>query len=181
MRRTLLAVLAIIAALTFFGCATKKVASAPAEAAPETKAEQAKPAPAPEKQAPAEEKVAKAEAPAAAEELNVNFSDIHFDFDKYDIQPSDKDTLNAIADWLSKNPDTKIAIEGNCDERGTAEYNLALGDKRATAAKQFLLGLGVSPDRIETVSYGKEKPLCKEHTEKCWAENRRDHFVVLKK
>lgn len=182
MRRQLLAALAIIAVLTFIGCATKKVSTTPVPAAPETKAEETQPAPPPAETKAPEEQVAKAEQPAAGQEVpGVTFTDIHFDFDKYDIKPEDKAALNAVADWLSKNHGDVVTIEGNCDERGTAEYNLALGDRRAKAAKQFLIGLGVSPDRIKTVSYGKEKPLCEEHTEQCWARNRNDHFVALKK
>lgn len=108
------------------------------------------------------------------------FEDIHFDFDKYDIRSDAKPILQEIASWLLKNTSNKILIEGHCDERGTSEYNLALGDRRAKATRDYLIALGVSPDRIEMVSYGKEKPLCTEKTEECWAKNRRAHFVILK-
>ncbi len=107
------------------------------------------------------------------------FKDIHFDFDKYDIRDEDKPTLKRIADWLIEHPDVKLIIEGHCDERGTNEYNLGLGDKRASTTKQYLVTLGVSMDRIQTVSYGEERPLCTEHTEECWQLNRRAHFVVI--
>ncbi|HEC98194.1 MAG TPA: peptidoglycan-associated lipoprotein Pal [Nitrospirae bacterium] len=106
--------------------------------------------------------------------------DIHFDFDRYDVKDADKPVLRAIADWMLDNPADRLVIEGNCDERGTSEYNLGLGDRRATSTKDYLITLGVSADRLQTVSYGEEKPLCTESNEACWAKNRRAHFVVLK-
>ncbi|MFB3885491.1 MAG: peptidoglycan-associated lipoprotein Pal [Thermodesulfobacteriota bacterium] len=109
------------------------------------------------------------------------FKDIHFDFDKYDIRPGDGDILKGNADLLMKNPKVKIQIEGHCDERGTIEYNLALGERRANSAKKYLISLGVSADRISTISYGKEKPLDPGHNEEAWAKNRRAHFIVLSK
>jgi len=105
--------------------------------------------------------------------------DIHFDFDRYDVKNEDKPILRAIADWMIENPDARLLIEGHCDERGTNEYNLGLGDRRAKSTKDYLVTLGVSADRLQTVSYGEEKPLCTESTEECWAKNRRAHFVVL--
>jgi peptidoglycan-associated lipoprotein len=108
------------------------------------------------------------------------FEDIHFDFDMYDIRADAKPELEKIASWMLKNTSTKLSIEGHCDDRGTSEYNLALGDRRAKAAKDYLMALGIASGRIETVSYGKEKLLCTEKTEECWAKNRRAHFVVLR-
>jgi peptidoglycan-associated lipoprotein len=108
------------------------------------------------------------------------FEDIHFDFDKYDIRSDAQPVLQKIASWLLKNTSIKILIEGHCDERGTNEYNLALGDRRAKAARDYLTALGLASNRIEMVSYGEEKPLCTEKTEECWAKNRRAHFVLLK-
>jgi peptidoglycan-associated lipoprotein len=105
-------------------------------------------------------------------------SDIHFDFNDYTVRPQDGEILHSNADWLQKNPDRRVQIEGHCDERGSEEYNIALGAKRAQAAKEYLHTLGVAGDRMSTISYGKELPLCTEHTEDCWAENRRDHFAV---
>ncbi|MBI5188452.1 MAG: peptidoglycan-associated lipoprotein Pal [Nitrospirae bacterium] len=119
------------------------------------------------------------ETPKYIEERGV-FEDIHFDFDKYDIRPDAKPALQTTASWLLKNTSAKILIEGHCDERGTNEYNLALGDRRAKAARDYLTALGVTSGRIEMISYGEERPLCKEQTEDCWAKNRRAHFVVLK-
>ncbi len=109
------------------------------------------------------------------------FNDIHFDFDKYDIKNEDRSELKAIASWMAKNSGAKLSVEGHCDDRGTNEYNLALGDRRAKAVKDYLVSLGVSSSKIEPVSYGEEKPLCTEQTEECWAKNRRAHFVVLGK
>ncbi len=107
--------------------------------------------------------------------------DIHFDFDKYDILPEDAQILKENAALLSKYPKVKIQVEGHCDERGTNEYNLALGERRANAAKKYLVSLGVSADRISTISYGEEKPLDAGHNEEAWAKNRRGHFVILSK
>jgi peptidoglycan-associated lipoprotein len=121
-----------------------------------------------------------AEAPIYIEEKIV-FEDIHFDFDKYDIRPDAKPLLQGAASWLRKNTFAKILIEGHCDERGTNQYNLALGDRRAKETKDYLTALGLVSDKIEMVSYGEEKPLCTEKTEECWAKNRRVHFVILKK
>ncbi len=107
------------------------------------------------------------------------FKDIHFDFDRYDIRDEDRPILKKIADWMIEHPSVKLIIEGHCDERGTNEYNLGLGDRRASAAKQYLVSLGVSMSRLSTVSYGEERPLCTEHNEQCWWRNRRAHFVVI--
>jgi len=89
--------------------------------------------------------------------------------------------LDRIAQYMLKHPNIKIRIEGNCDERGTIEYNLALGQKRALAAKQYLVSKGVSPDRITIISYGESRPLDPAHNEYAWAKNRRDHFVFIEK
>lgn len=105
-------------------------------------------------------------------------SDIHFAFNAYTIEPQDGAVLKSNAAWLEQHPTSNVQVEGHCDERGSEEYNIALGAKRAQAAKDYLETLGISSTRISTISYGKELPLCTEHTESCWAENRRDHFVV---
>jgi peptidoglycan-associated lipoprotein len=107
--------------------------------------------------------------------------DIHFDFDKYDILPEDAQILKENADLLARYPRVKIQVEGHCDERGTNEYNLALGERRANAAKKYLVSLGISADRISSISYGEEKPLDTGHNEEAWARNRRGHFVILSK
>jgi len=113
-------------------------------------------------------------APAAPDKLEA----IYFDFDKYVIKPEGREALKRNAEWLQKNSDKKVVVEGNCDERGTNEYNMALGQRRADAAAKFLTDLGIAKDRVSTVSYGEEKPLCKEANEACWSKNRRDDFVV---
>lgn len=104
--------------------------------------------------------------------------DIHFEFDSFDLDDEARTVLKRNADWLSHNPNARVEIEGHCDERGTVEYNLALGAKRAAAAKSYLVTLGISPERLSTISYGEELPLCHEPTESCWQRNRRAHFVV---
>ena len=105
-------------------------------------------------------------------------SDIHFGYNDYTVQPQDSSVLKSNASWLQSHPDSKVQVEGNCDERGSEEYNIALGAKRAQSAKDYLSTLGISPNRITTISYGKELPLCHEQDESCWQRNRRDHFVV---
>lgn len=127
-------------------------------------------------------------APAAATEVTAERSmagaeglkPIYFDFDKSSIRKEAGPTLQANAEWLKANPTVKIRIEGNCDERGTREYNQALGQRRTTSARKYLTDMGVSRSRISLISYGKEKPICSEHKETCWRKNRRDDFVVLK-
>jgi len=103
--------------------------------------------------------------------------DAYFDFNKADIRADARDALGKTANFLRSYPQIKVTIEGHCDERGSTEYNLGLGDRRASAAKQYLVSLGISADRISTVSFGKEKPTCSESTEACWQKNRRGHFV----
>ena len=105
--------------------------------------------------------------------------DIHFAFDSYELDDQARGVLRDNGNWLKDNAQAKVELEGHCDERGTVEYNLALGAKRARAAKEYLVAFGISGDRLATISYGEELPLCTEHTEECWAKNRRVHFVVL--
>jgi peptidoglycan-associated lipoprotein len=107
--------------------------------------------------------------------------DIHFNFDKYDIRPGDTEILKENAALLTKYSTVKIQIEGHCDERGTIEYNLALGERRANNAKQYLISLGISSDRISTISYGEERPSDPGHNEEAWAKNRRAHSIILSK
>jgi peptidoglycan-associated lipoprotein len=114
----------------------------------------------------------------AAEKAHFESQDIHFEFDQYVLSDGAKQNLNKKAQWLKAFPSAKALIEGHCDERGSAEYNLALGQKRADAAMQYLVSLGINANRLSTISYGKEKPLDPGHTEAAWAKNRRDHFVL---
>jgi len=112
--------------------------------------------------------------PGSAEDLRVNVGDtVHFDYNKYAILDVDKAALQRQATWLAKYPSVRVVIGGHADERGTREYNLALGARRANAVREYLVSLGVSAARAETISYGKERPVCSESTESCWAQNRR--------
>ncbi len=107
--------------------------------------------------------------------------DVYFDFDKYDIRPGDMAILKENAALLKKYLTVKIQIEGHCDERGTNEYNLALGERRANSTKNYLISLGIPSDRISTISYGEEKPLDPSHREEAWAKNRRAHTIIVSK
>jgi len=116
-----------------------------------------------------------------AEEMRVfETTSIYFDFDRSQLKAEAKAILKKKADWLSDNTAYALRIMGHCDERGTAEYNLALGERRAHAAKQFLVALGIASDRIYTVSYGEEKPAVEGHNEAAWSKNRRDEFKLIK-
>jgi len=103
---------------------------------------------------------------------------VYFDFDSAELSPMAQDVLVRKAEWLKANPMASVSIEGNCDERGTAEYNLALGERRANAARDFLVDLGISEARISTISYGEERPADPRSNEEAWAKNRRDVFVI---
>ena len=109
-----------------------------------------------------------------------NVKDIYYDYDKYDIRADQLSIIQADAAFLAQHTSMNFTIEGHCDERGSTEYNLALGDNRANAVKNALTQAGVSADRIKTISYGKEKPFCTDHDEQCWQQNRRGHFVYQK-
>lgn len=157
------------------GCCPKKAVVAPEQpVAPAAEAVAApEPAPAPE------QKVEPVAAPAGLTEIEIFESEkIFFDFDQAELKPDARTTLEKKADWLRANPAASCLIEGNCDERGTVEYNLALGERRANSAKKFLVDLGIDAGRISTVSYGEEKPVDPGHTEEAWAKNRRDEFKV---
>lgn len=104
---------------------------------------------------------------------------IHFAFDQYDIDPQARSILDSQANWLMAHPNTRVTIEGHCDERGTREYNLALGDRRANAAKNYLAARGISPSRITTISYGKERPVALGSDDASWAQNRRAVTIVI--
>jgi peptidoglycan-associated lipoprotein len=107
--------------------------------------------------------------------------DAYFDFDQADLRGDARESLAKDAQWLKKYPSVQILLEGHCDDRGTEAYNLALGDKRASNAREYLESLGVPDSRIKTVSYGKERPFCDSDTDSCWQENRRDHVIVTAK
>jgi len=162
----MIALLVVLPGLLFtVGCQKKTVTQAKA------------PAPAPAQAPAAQQPAPTPVAPPAASGM-VMQEDIFFEFDKSTLTPAAQDNLMKKAAWLRENPNATVTIEGHCDERGTNEYNLALGDRRADSAKAFLVDLGIAASRLTTISYGEERPLCTQHTEECWAKNRRDHFVV---
>jgi len=115
--------------------------------------------------------------PSEDELFAQNVKDIYFDFDKADIRFDQQSAVERSAAFLTQHPKINFTVEGNCDERGSIEYNLALGDMRANAVKEILVASGVSPANVKTLSYGKEKPVCGEHDESCWQQNRRGHFT----
>jgi peptidoglycan-associated lipoprotein len=121
-------------------------------------------------------------APSATEEelFSQSVKDIYFDYDKYDVRGDQASAMQTDAQFLAQHPNINFTIEGHCDERGSTEYNLALGDNRANAVKNALTSAGVNASRIKTISYGKEKPFCTESNEQCWQQNRRGHFVYQK-
>jgi len=117
--------------------------------------------------------------PGSAEDLRVNVGDtVHFDYNAYTVREDDRAMLQRQAAWLAKYPSVRVTIEGHCDPRGTREYNLALGARRANAVKEYLVSLGVSTNRVDTVSYGKERPTCSESSEDCYAQDRRGVTTV---
>jgi OOP family OmpA-OmpF porin len=130
---------------------------------------------------PVVEEVQEAKAEAAAAPVALELANVHFDFDKSAIRTPDREILKGHADWLAKNKDYSLTVEGYCDERGSSEYNLALGERRAMEAKKYLVGLGVDEKRLKTISYGLERPLDLGHNEAAWAKNRRAQFVPVQK
>jgi len=174
-----------VAALVAVGCAKKQTVKS--EGAPGAPGAASAPAPvkeapaAPVAAAPAEQPApvaAAAPGVAVTEEKLSQFDDVRFDFDKSVVKEDGRKTCQVVADYLKKHPKAKLQIEGHCDERGTSEYNVALGERRATAVMTYLVSLGVSKEALSTVSFGKEKPLDPGHDEEAWAKNRRAHFVL---
>lgn len=180
--------LAITMAVLVSACAKRvsvseeEVAKAPETVAPAPKpVETVAPKPIVEEAMPTT-KAIKEEALAMAEgRTSAGLAPIYFDFDMYNIRSDQPSRLDQNAKWLKKNPTARIRIEGNCDERGSNEYNLALGERRANSAKDYLTNMGIAPERIETLSYGEERPLCPEHDEECWSKNRRADFATIGK
>lgn len=187
-------ILLAIAGVTLFSaaCAKKKVAAAPPPppapiAAP---AVTPKPAPPPVRTATTQPPAATTPTPrypnattrARIDQLLARIEDAYFDYDKFSLRPDALKALQVdsteLRDILKDYPDYKLTIEGHADERGSAEYNVALGDRRAGAAKDFLVGIGIPSAQLDVISYGKEKPVCQEHDEACWQRNRRIHIVA---
>lgn len=167
----LLVALMSLCAFVFLGCPKK----AEVTSTPETKKEAA---PVKEEAKPEQKAETKEEAKERAASASAGLQPIYFDFDRSLIRDDAKGAMKANADWLKANPKVTIKIEGNCDERGTKEYNQALGQRRAASAKKYLTDMGISAKRISLISYGKEKPICSDSTESCWQKNRRDDFTA---
>ena len=179
----------LLVGLIISGCAKQPATTAAtAGPAPAPAPRAAAPGPAPTAAAPAGSGAAAGgaatAAPSTARPSLKEFTavaalkDVFFEFDKYDIRAEDAKTLDANATWLKANAENLVLIEGHCDERGTNEYNLALGERRAKAAMNYLVSQGVQANRITIISYGEERPVCNEKNESCWSKNRRAHFLV---
>lgn len=159
-RARLVCVLAFVAVAA---CTTKPVATPAAVTSPPAKAQ------------PVQSSIL----PGSEKDFTVNIGDtVHFEYNMFAITDEDRSILQRQAAWLQKYPRVRLSIEGHCDERGTREYNLALGARRAHTVKEYLVSLGVTPSRLDTISYGKERPICTESTEACWAQNRRGVSVI---
>ena len=178
--------MALALVVVMVGCAPKEAPVLPVEAPVEPEPEPVEdvtPPPAP----PTVEDETPAWMGQELEELNAEIvklgllGDVYFEFDKYDLLQDARDRLQQNAAFMKDYPNLVFGLEGHCDERGTNEYNLALGERRANAAKSYLVSLGVDPARLRTISYGEERPFCGDHHEGCWSRNRRGHFVVTGK
>ncbi len=195
MKLTHSVMIAAVLALSVSGVACKKkVAAAPppapavvAQRAPAV-AQRSEPAPTPHSVAPAPAETPRSRFPDAAtvkriEELLARIQDAYFDYDKHMLRKDAQETLaddaKTLADILKQYPEYKLTVEGHCDERGSSEYNMALGDARAKVAKEYMVSMGIPADQLQTVSYGKERPVCTESDESCWQKNRRAHIVAL--
>jgi peptidoglycan-associated lipoprotein len=189
-----IALLVVIPGLLFtVSCAKKQVVTADSSAAA-TQQQATEDAAAAKQEEMAKEQAAQTEAEKAAAMQMINDEamareaamqrmafeneNVYFDFDSAQLTPMAQDTLVRKADWLRANPMVSVSIQGNCDERGTAEYNLALGERRAVAAMKFLVDLGIAESRLSTISYGEERPADPSSNEEAWAKNRRDVFVI---
>ena len=183
MKQWLVAVV-VVAALPFAGCGRKSTAPPPLAPAPPPAAP-ATPPPAPpmaEEVPPQLDEYGRLKVMASDEIDRLGLlKDVRFDYDSADLRDSDRQVLAENAEVLKKFDFIRVTIEGHCDERGTVEYNLALGERRARVAFDYLASLGVAADRMKSVSYGKEIPVCQQSNEDCWARNRRDHFAVTGK
>jgi peptidoglycan-associated lipoprotein len=168
--------LALVAALAFLSaCETPKTQSADASGGGQVSAA---PGPATQVQ-PAGTAAALGPVSTSQEYLDLNIgSEIRFDYDAYDLRPEARATVERWAQWMQQNPTVTVTVEGHCDERGTREYNLGLGERRTTSARNYLIALGIGANRVGTLSYGKERPICVGSTEECWGRNRRDSLRV---
>jgi peptidoglycan-associated lipoprotein len=167
-RLRLLGLVALVVAVAVSGCSKKQAAPPPAVEPPPAAEQPATPPPAPE---------TPAETPAP-EPVALSWQDAFFDYDSADLRDEARAALDADARLLRDRPEVRVVIEGHCDERGTAEYNLALGERRAAAARDYLVAAGIDGGRLEIVSFGKERPFDPGHDEAAWAQNRRAHIVT---
>ena len=184
MKRNAILVGVVALSVFFWGC-PKKAPKTPAEDLTKTTSTAPQPeevtaAPAPPSGAdrtpdPLSGDLAQVNAYAQSQGL---IGDVFFDFDQYDLRSDARERLAKNAQWLAAHPEFTVTLEGHCDERGTNEYNLALGDRRAAAARDYLQSLGVTANRMRTISYGEERPFCTQSEENCWSQNRRAHFVI---
>ena len=189
-----LAIVALAAvSIVGVGCKKKVAAAAPPPPAPQPAAQAPRPQPAAQQpriatqtpapqQASQPQRLPNAVTRARIDTLLARIEDAYFDYDKHTLRPDAIQALQAdsteLRDILKDYPDYKLTVEGHCDERGSAEYNMALGQERAQAAKDYLVQVGIPSDQLATISYGKEKPACEEHDEACWQKNRRIHIVA---
>jgi peptidoglycan-associated lipoprotein len=184
MKKPVLVLVALAAVAAFPACGKKKVAPPPPPAPVAPEPPPPAPAPPPRAEAPVQVDEYTRLKAMSADELDKMglLGDVFFDFDKADIRESERATLSKNADLLKKYDFiAQVTVEGHCDERGTVEYNLALGERRAKAAYDYLVSLGVPAARLKTVSYGKEVPVCTQSNEECWQKNRRAHSAITKK
>lgn len=169
------------------GCAKKKPVPAPTPPPPPAVTPAPPPPPTPPPQPPAPPPAPPSEQDLfnqkSLDQLNAEkpLSDVFFDLDRSDLKDDGRAALQKDAEWMRKWTSTKVTVEGHCDSRGTPEYNLALGDRRAQAVKAYLVSLGIGSERVQTVSKGKEAPFCTEENESCWSQNRRGHFIITAK
>lgn len=184
MKRNWIAMLIVpVLALTLWGCPKEEPATPEPELEVVTEpAEEPTEVETPEPEPPQD--VTEEELPSDIVELNAYvreqgfIGDVYFDFDKSDLRTEARERLAQNAEWLREHPELLVTIEGHCDERGTNEYNLALGQRRAESAKGYVVSLGIEDGRLRTISYGEERPVCTESDEACWQRNRRAHFVI---
>jgi len=182
------AAIALAAIVGVSACAKKKPAPPPAPPPPAAEAPRTNPAPPPPpppapRETPRTPTEDEAFASKTLDQLNAEkpLSDVFFDLDQAQIRDEARPTLQKDADWMKRWTSTKVTIEGHADSRGSAEYNLALGDRRASAVRDYLVSLGIAADRVQVVSKGKESPFCAEENEGCWQQNRRGHFIITAK
>lgn len=178
----------VVGVLLATGCGKKaQPAVAPAPPPPVVEAPPPPPPPPPPDPPPPAPTAALSEeeifARKTVDELNAErpLDTVYFDYDRSDLREDARNTVARHADWMRRWSSTRIVIEGHCDERGTAEYNVALGDRRAQAVRTYLMSLGISPDRVQAISKGKETPVCTDSTESCWQQNRRGFSLITAK